>query len=122
MPEPCIRILLFDLPPLLRDLVSREFDADEDMTSVVAASGGLERAVADHHPDAVIVPLDQYRLPPESRELLENRARLRVLGLDYRDGRSVLYELRPDRSDLGEVAPAELPGLIRSALGREVDL
>lgn len=113
------RILVFDLPPLLRDLVRRALDGNADMTSLVAEAGQLEPAVAASRPDAVIVPLDDEGLPAESRRFLEDRARVRVLGVGVRDGRAVLHELRPERSELGEVAPADLPRLIRQAVGRK---
>jgi hypothetical protein len=116
-----LRILVFDLPPLLSDLVRRALDSNRDIVSISAKAGGLERAIAESHPNAVIVPLDDGLLT-ETREFLEDRARLRVLGISFRDGRSVLYELRPSRSELGEVAPDELPALIRTALAREVSV
>ncbi len=126
-----LRILVFDLPPLLRSLVERALAADEDIASVVANAGRLERGadadtgelermIAATKPDVVIVPLDPEGLRADTRRFLEERARVRVLGIGLRDGRTALYELQPRRSDLGEVTPDELPARVRQALAREL--
>jgi DNA-binding NarL/FixJ family response regulator len=114
------RILVFDLPPLLRDLVRRALDSSDDIASTTATADALEEAVAAAKPDAVIVPLEDASLSGESRRFLEERARVRVLGLGLRDGRAVLYELRPERSELGEVSPDEFAQAVRAAVSREV--
>jgi DNA-binding NarL/FixJ family response regulator len=115
-----LRILVFDLPPLLRDLVQRALAGNEDITSVVAGASELERVVAETNPDVVIVPLDADGLRAESRRFLEERARVRVLGIGLRDGRAALYELQPRRSELGDVAPDELADTVRAAVAREL--
>jgi DNA-binding NarL/FixJ family response regulator len=118
--DPSLRILVFDLPPLLRDLVQRALNGNEDITSVVAEASELERMVAETRPDVVIVPLGPEGLQAESRRFLEERSRVRVLGIGLRDGRAALYELRPRRSDLGEVTPDELAETVRAAVAREL--
>jgi DNA-binding NarL/FixJ family response regulator len=118
--DPSVRILVFDLPPLLRDLVQRALDDYDGITSVVAEASELELVVTRTKPDAVIVPLDDGGLRAESRRFLEERARVRVLGIGLRDGRAALYELQPRRSDLGEVAPDELAETVRSAIARQL--
>jgi hypothetical protein len=118
--ESSLRVIVFDLPPVLRELVRRALDAQQ-MTSVIANPGELDRAVARDRPDAIIVGLADGDLQPESRRFLDERARTRVLGLGISDGRAVLYRLRPERAQLAEaVAPDEIPGLIRAALAPEV--
>jgi hypothetical protein len=119
MPTASLRIVVFDLPPLLRDLVLLALDPHQDIVTLTAEPGELDRVIVDDQPDAIIVPLDVNGLLGEARRLLEDRARLRVLGVGLRDGRSVLFELRPFRSELGEVAPNELPDLLRAALAGE---
>jgi hypothetical protein len=118
--HPPFRILVFDLPPLLRDLVTRALDANEDMTTVVADQGSLDRAVADERPNVVIVPMDDGELGATGRGFLQERAGVRVLGLGVRDGRVVLYELLPRRSELGTVVPDEVASVIRPVLARGV--
>src|SRR5215208_6537231 len=98
MPTSLLRVLVFDLPPLLDELVRRSLDAAQDVTSLAAGREGLERSVDQDHPDAVIVPLQGGTLTAEGQRFLEDRARRpRVLGLGVRDGRAVLFELRPHR-------------------------
>jgi hypothetical protein len=118
-PSP-FRILVFDLPPLLRDMLMRALDANEDMASVAASAGGLEQAVADERPDAIIALMKDDELEPESRRLLEERARFSVLGIQLRKGSAVLFQLGPHRSHLGTIVPDELAPLIRTALARKV--
>jgi hypothetical protein len=89
--------------------VRRTLDAQPDMTAL--ADGSSER------PDAVIVPLEDGGLPSAAQRLLDDRARLRILAIGVRDGRTVLYRLRPQRSDLGALTVEELPGVLRSAAG-----
>jgi hypothetical protein len=118
--SPRFRILVFDLPPLLSDLIHQEFDAQEDIATTTASGAELEYEVARERPDAVIVPLDDADLDAQSRRFLEERARVRVLGLGVRDNKAVLYELRPNRSELGEVSPGELAQALRAVVSREV--
>ncbi len=100
---------MLDLPPLLRDLLRRTLDAQPDMTTI--SEGSPER------PDAVIVPLEDGGLPCSAQRLLDERARLRIVAVGVRDGRAVLYRLRPQRSELGAVTVEELPAVLRSEAG-----
>jgi hypothetical protein len=95
-------------------------DAADVVATTTAASDTLEDAVAREKPDAVIVPLENANLNAESRRFLAERVRVRVLGLGLRDGRAVLYELRPERSELGAVSPDELAEVVRTAVARQV--
>jgi hypothetical protein len=45
---------------------------------------------------------------------------VRLIGIHTRDGRVVLYELRPNRSELGEVSTDELADLLRRIVVQEV--
>ena len=120
MSDDRLRVLVFDLPPLLRDLVQRALEADAVTTT--AGPGELERAVGETQPDAIIVPVEGGRLPPDCQRLLEEHARVRLLGLGVGDGRSVLYELQPKRTALGEVVPGDLAPVIRRAIARAVPI
>lgn len=120
VPDAPLRILVFDLPPLLGDLVQDALDAKDGITSVRAGAGELEQAVATERPHAVIVPLEEAQLLAESRRFLEERTRVRLLGISLRDGRAVLYELRPNRAELGEVSPDELADVVCKAVAQKV--
>ena len=120
MSSAALKILVFDLPPLLRDLILRELAASVEVTTVEPGSGELERAVAETMPDAVVVSLDEDEATPESRRFLDSRARTRVLGVGSRDGHSVLYELWPRRSELAAATPEELALMVRLTIAAEV--
>lgn len=66
-------------------------------------------------PDVVIVGLDQPDLPPDCLALFAENGALTVLGLQSQDGLANLYQLRPRRFELGDLAPQDLVSEIRRA-------
>ncbi len=122
MPDTPLTVLFVDLPPQLREMIQQELEAGSGVTSLTTEADELERTVERVRPDAVVVPLERGRPLPESRRLLEERARLRVLGVGTRDGHSVLYELCPTRSELGAVKPNEMAAKIRQAISQQVSV
>jgi DNA-binding NarL/FixJ family response regulator len=115
-----IRVLLFDMPLMLRQIVSEIIAAEPDLETV----GELEdmRLVATRQPDVVIVglgvdePVFEARVPDVVRALLDDLPRTKVLGLSQ-DGRTGhLYELRLQKAPIGEVSPARLITVIRKAV------
>jgi hypothetical protein len=111
---------MFDLPRVQADLFEAAFRAQGGV-STRAERGQLETKVAAERPDAVIVPLENAHLSDEGRRFLEERSRVPLLGIGVRDNRAVLYELRPNRSELGEFAPEELPDIVRRVVVQEVE-
>jgi DNA-binding NarL/FixJ family response regulator len=114
-----IRIVLVDMPRLLRDLIEHALSGQPDMV-VVAAEPDVEAlgaAARESEADFVIVGLEHGRLPGSAQELLDERARQRVLGVEAENGEAVLYELRPRRTPIGRASPAELATAIRAAAG-----
>jgi DNA-binding NarL/FixJ family response regulator len=116
------RVLLLDMPRLLRDMLARAIDAQPDMwvVGLEGSPSAIERAVHDTAPEFVVVGLDQAELPADCRRFLNSRARPRLLGIEAVDGRAFLYELRPEKERIGEtsITPDELVGAIRSAAAR----
>jgi DNA-binding NarL/FixJ family response regulator len=84
-------------------------------TSLLADLPNLAR---ETDPDVVIVGLHDGDLPPECRELLLERPRVKVLALEESAGHARLYELRPERVEIGEVSPDEVVETIRAAVLR----
>jgi DNA-binding NarL/FixJ family response regulator len=110
-----IRIVLVDMPPLLREIV-REAVAPEQDLDVIAEHESvtdLGALVARHQADFVIVGTDAAA---DSYARAVVRADDRVRALEMRaDGReSVLYELRPHRVPLGEISKETLLRTIRA--------
>jgi DNA-binding NarL/FixJ family response regulator len=112
-----IRVLLVDMPQLLRDLIEHAIATDPDLDVVGTEPDveALERAAGETDPEFVIIGLDHGDLPESARAFLEARSRPRMLGLEADEGTAVLYELTPRRVPIGAVTPEELAGAIRHA-------
>lgn len=116
------RVLLVDMPRLLRDMIARAIEAQDDMQVVGEAPNpsAIGSAVTETDPEFVIVGLERAELPRDCAAFLSHRARPRLLGIEAVDGRAFLYELRPDRIRLGDgsVTPEELVSALRAAAAR----
>jgi hypothetical protein len=104
LPLPPIRVVLAYLPRLTRDLISRTLE-DEPAIDVVHETGAGRSArqlIDETDADLVIVGAERPGLLAECRELLDERAPLRVLAVSG-DGREArLYGVRPYEVILGE--------------------
>jgi DNA-binding NarL/FixJ family response regulator len=108
------RIVLVDMPRILREIIEQAVGGEPDLELVQARSEpGLRAAVESSGADFVISGAD-YDFAEVAR-LLEERPRLRVLAVtgDGREG--FLYELRPTRTALGEVSRQTIVNAIRGA-------
>ncbi len=109
------RIVLVDLPRMLRDIVEQAVAGESDMC-VVSAGGsesGLRAVVDETDADFVIAGRDQDLA--DVGDLLRERPRLRVLAVAGEGRESFLFELRPTRTPLGQVSPKTIVEAIRSA-------
>ena len=102
---PPIRVVLAYLPRLTRDLIFRTLE-DEPAIDVVHEETGAGRSarqlIDETDADLVIVGAEKPDLVAECRELLDERAPLRVLAVSG-DGREArLYGVRPYEVILGE--------------------
>jgi DNA-binding NarL/FixJ family response regulator len=101
---------------MLRDLVKEIVGREADMEIVGEVSEGAQLVPAARETDAefVIAALDDLELPAAYRALLDERPRMKVLGLAA-DGRlGVLYELVPRKIPLGELSAGSLVSAIRA--------
>lgn len=117
MADEYIRVLIVGLPRLLMEMVE-EAVRDQMGMEVVAASVDLshfEEEVARARPEFAIVGLERDELPDECRDFLDERARVKVLGIGSSNGNAYLYKLRPERSSLGDVSPSDVVAAIRAA-------
>jgi hypothetical protein len=69
-------------------------------------------------PDVVIVGISEPELPPQCLDLMMEHGALTVLGVEQQHGLAHLYQMRPEHSELGELAPNDLIGHIRVAAHR----
>lgn len=116
MPEP-IRVLLVDMPRIPRELIERAVAAEPDMV-VVGSTPDVDElapALSSSDPEFVILGLVGAGLPASAERVLDEHARLKMLGVEVREGTAILYELRPERAELGEVSPADVVAAIRNA-------
>jgi DNA-binding NarL/FixJ family response regulator len=110
---PPTRIVLVDMPRVLRDIVVAALVDEPDLEIVGGQGGTLGQTVASSQADFVIAGAD-YDFAEVAR-VLDERPRLRVLAVAGHGREAFLYELRPTRTPLGEVSPRAIVEAIRSA-------
>jgi DNA-binding NarL/FixJ family response regulator len=108
------RILLADLPWLLREIVTEALEAQSDMEVVgsVAGSESLARTIEQSQAEVIVIGHDR---PEDAAGLLGRRPPLAVIAVTGDAKESEYYELRPHRVRLGEISPSELVETIRQA-------
>lgn len=108
-----MRILLFDLQRMVREIIEEAVTAQPALELVAAsAETSLTDAVEATDADAVINGADD---PALAARLLERRPQLAVLAV-VDDGRqTLLYRLRPHREELGELSADAMVGALRRA-------
>jgi DNA-binding NarL/FixJ family response regulator len=101
-------------------MVERAVAQTDDMVVVGCAEllDDLLDFARETNPDVVIVGLHDAELPPACLDLLLERPRVKVLGIEEQEGRAQLYELRPEQVEIGEVSPDEVVDTIRAAVLR----
>ena len=115
-----IRILLVDMPRLVRDMLVGAIERQGDMRLVGQrpAVAALGEAVRECDAEFVILGLDERRLPPDGEAFFSERSRVRLFGIEAVEGDACLYELKPERVELGAVTPESVVREIRRAARR----
>jgi chemotaxis response regulator CheB len=113
-------ILLVDLSRLVGEMVERAVAHTQDMGVVgrAASLDELHDVAQATDPDVVIVGLHDAVLPRACLDLLLERPRMKVLGIEESAGHAQLYELRPEQVEIGEVSADEVVDTIRAAVLR----
>jgi len=109
------KVLLIDMPRMLRDIVC-EVVADDPTFEIV---GQLERApdltvTARQYDPEVIIAGDAVSEAEAIGALLEMRPRTRILTITDDGGQSILYRLSPEALALGDLSPARLREAMRA--------
>jgi hypothetical protein len=113
-----IRVVLIDMPRLLRDIVSQLAGPGLRIVRAYDAPVELVGAVDRDRADVVITGAEAHE-QHELDRLLAERPRVKVLGIAA-DGRSSsLYELVPRRRSLGELSSGRLNDAVRRAVERD---
>jgi DNA-binding NarL/FixJ family response regulator len=119
-----IQILLVDMPLMLREMIEQAVAAQPDMNVVaaVAAASALVSAARETKPEFVIFGLEDGEddFPADCLEVLEEHPRTKALGIRAAAGLAYLYELRPERTAIGEVSPDDIVTTIRTVARQQV--
>ena len=112
-----IRVLIIDLPRMLREIVRGTIASEPDI--VLVGELPMDTSIAEGaraaDPAVVILGSEHPDVLPDCPEVLARNARLAVLAVGADGRESFLYELRPRRVPLGEVSPRRLVEVIRSS-------
>jgi DNA-binding NarL/FixJ family response regulator len=123
-----IRVLLIDMPQMLREIIRRRlardgrFEIVGEYTKHVSIEFAVDRSRADY----VIVGEDVFESASMRRRVLEEGPQVRMLAVRADGGRATLHQLRPEEVDLGELSPERLvklmaeaprPGVVAGAAG-----
>jgi len=103
---------------MLCDIIAHAITSESDMEVVgeVDDRAHLGPAAQATEADGVILQLDGLELPAECGALFDARPRIKLLGVAGDGRRTFLYDLRPQRTALGEVSPQRLVEAIRAAI------
>lgn len=110
---PRIRVVLSEMPRLLRDIVQNVLADRPDVVLETARAGTLAESLAASQADVAIVA-EPAPNAEDHAAVLYAHPRLRVVGISG-DGRCAhLYELRPHRISLGELSADALVRVVRA--------
>lgn len=106
------RIVLAEMPEMLRDIVAGILVEQPDMEIVggAVAMKSLADVVDSVAADVVVIGRDE---PALAMRLVTDRPCLKVLAVTADGRESCRYELRPQRAALGEISPSRLVDEIR---------
>jgi DNA-binding NarL/FixJ family response regulator len=109
-----IRVLLVDMPRMLRDIIAGVVVAEPDLELVgeVERPETLPLRARRTRPDLVIAGATPA-VASLTRELLDDHPRLRIIEVEAEGRRGSLYELAPRRRKLGELSPESLVAVAR---------
>ncbi len=110
-----IRVVTAALPRILSDIIRTVFESAGDIRLIGQAANYAELLDLARrlHPDVVIMGMDESGPPDLGWDLYGNDPRLRVLGVVGEGRQTFVYELRPQRTPLGELSPDELVSAVR---------
>jgi DNA-binding NarL/FixJ family response regulator len=113
-----IRILLVDMPRMLREIVSETVSNQPDMRVVAerAEHSSMPSAASESGAQVVIVGSDGPDVEDGCERFALQRPDVGVLALSADGRQTVLYELRPHRVSLGDLSPQQLTAAIRRAV------
>jgi DNA-binding NarL/FixJ family response regulator len=114
-----VRVLMIDMPPLLRQILEHAISQDSDFQLVPEAPAASATPVNTHsRVDAVIVGSEADDAARQASALLDRWPKAQVVVVTAAGRDAALYELRPHRTQLGTLSPVEAVTAIRDAVWR----
>jgi DNA-binding NarL/FixJ family response regulator len=116
-----IRVLLGDMPRLLRELIDGAIAATADIAVVgtvvgtVAAHDQVASSLEHAKADVLIIGMPDDADSEQIERLLYEQPRLRLVTIGNAGRSTALHELRPITIQLGDVAPEALLDAIRAS-------
>ncbi len=112
-----IRIIIADVPAMLRDIVAEIIAAEPDLAIVDAIpnNADVKAAVRRSGADVVITQQADSEASFDNTALLYARHPLKVIAITGNACEGLLYDLRPHCESLGELSAAALVAAIRGA-------
>lgn len=110
------RIVLVDMPPLLREIVRDTLAREPDLDVVAEHDPDVDvrSAVGETDVDFVIVGAEATTARMGVASVVGAQRGIRAIEVQSDGKESVLYELRPHRVSLGEMSPETLLRTIRT--------
>jgi hypothetical protein len=115
-----VRILLLNIRGVLADVIKAVLQACQDVT-VVGESldvAGIRMLVDRTGADVVVCHLDDTAAAEVAEGVFAPHRRVKVIAVRDDGRRAVLWELRPQRSVLGDLSPGLLADAVRQGGGR----
>lgn len=113
-----IRIVLIDMPRLLRDILGGLASADLHVVRTYPEPVDLVDAVDRDAADVLITGVDAQE-PRELERVLVERPSVKVLGIAADGSSTTLLELVPRRRRLGEVSVEQIAAAVRRSVERD---
>jgi DNA-binding NarL/FixJ family response regulator len=116
------RILLIDMPRMLREIIESTLASEPDMDVVgaVAVEEALAATVDGADADVIVVGAAARELVDRCRRVMATRPLVKVLAVASDARSATLYELEPATHALGELSPRELADAIRRSRRRRL--
>lgn len=110
-----VRVLLLGLQGLLHDVIKDVLDRAPDLTVVAEPSNPAELpdAVRRTGAEVVVCALDEATAEQVGVRVLEPHARMKVVAIQDDGRRAVLWELRPNRREIGDLSIPEFVETVR---------
>lgn len=116
LPSPPVRVVLADMSRLTRELIGRILEQEPEVQVVAeltAVTLPLRQLIANADADVLIVGAGGLGLAAECRELIDERARLRVLVVSASGQEARLHGVRPYEVGAEEFSPGFLLDVVR---------